>query len=150
MGGWRRPRLTIRRGPWHLERMARFTRFLASIAIVMATAACGDESRDTVGDVVREIGAAYCDRGVECELFTGSERNDCGYTFQVYACDEVDCSSDFDGNDDRIDGCIDALAVLDCDALADNELPPVCAGAVRAVSSSAAAALARAPAAGHR
>jgi hypothetical protein len=106
--------------------MSLFPRFRAVLLVLaVGLTACGDDET-TVGDVLAEIGAAWCDRAVECGLADESERGQCEDVFHDAGCEGGDCSAEFEGSDSRVDACVEAFGSFACDFLSNGLLPTAC------------------------
>jgi hypothetical protein len=102
-----------------------FLRILV-VAGLLGSAGCGDdEPYETVGDAIRAIGSAWCDRAIECGAVTEADREVCEAAFTSEACDAGDCGADFDSTAERVDDCIAAFGDFSCEAL-DEVLPAEC------------------------
>jgi hypothetical protein len=106
--------------------MTLFPRFRAALLVLaVGLTACGSDET-TVGDVLAEIGAAWCDRAVECGLADESERGQCEDVFHDAGCEGGDCSAEFEGSDARVDACVEAFGSFACDFLSNGLLPTAC------------------------
>jgi hypothetical protein len=96
------------------------------VAGLLGSAACGDdEPYETIGDAIRGIASAWCDRAIECSVAREDERDLCEAAFTGEACDLGDCSQEFEGEADRVDACIAALDDYGCAGISE-ALPAEC------------------------
>lgn len=97
-------------------------RSIVVLFAVAALAACGDDGFETDRDVIKAISNGICERRSVCDGFTQAEFDDCVSLFIAAHCDDRDCNAPPVASEEAVNDCLDALAVISCDAL----LPEPC------------------------
>jgi hypothetical protein len=86
----------------------------------------GDEPRyATLRAAAIDVGTAWCNRAIQCHIYSEEQRDACEYGFVEGACGN-DCDGPFTGREADVDTCIDALEVWQCSVA--GPIPAECLG----------------------
>lgn len=103
-------------------------------SLVVCLAACG--ATRTVGEACEDVGASFCDRFIECHVFSYADRSACIYGMISACCDHEACQEDV-GKPANVDRCMGEISSVSCSAMsayADSPstipapLPAICRG----------------------
>ena len=105
------------------------------VSLLVWVSACGTDGGlslpEYLGEACSDIGAALCDRTIECGSLTAAERLSCENVFAHSCCgDDGICNMYLDDSisSSEWNSCIDGFATTSCPDIDNGNLPSACIG----------------------
>jgi hypothetical protein len=87
----------------------------AALAALVTSGCCDNSSRyATVREVVEDLALVRCQVATECGIYGPEQLEACQYAYTEGACDDLDCNAAFEGRDEDVDRCLNALSLWPC------------------------------------